>query len=98
PGSFMTAHVAEIAAITTRYHLTIFSNHAFPAAGGLVSYGNDATDNYRRATPFGDRILRGEEPSELHVQFPGKVGLVINPQTAQPARPPPPPDASRHRR
>jgi len=84
PGSFMTAHVAEIAAITTRYHLpTIFSNHTFPAAGGLVSYGNDATDNYRRATALVDRILRGEKPSELPVQFPVKFELVINRKTAK---------------
>jgi putative ABC transport system substrate-binding protein len=84
PSAFMLGHVEEIAAITTRYRLpTIFFNHAFPAAGGLLSYGNDVMDNYRRATAFVDRILRGEKPSELPVQFPVKFELVINLKTAK---------------
>jgi len=84
PSSFMTGHAVEIAAITTRHRLpTIFSNRAFPAAGGLLSYGNDITDNYRRATVFVDRILKGEKPSELPVQFPVKFELVINLKTAK---------------
>jgi putative ABC transport system substrate-binding protein len=84
PSAFMLGHVAEIAAITTRYRLpTIFYNHAFPAAGGLLSYGNDVMDNYRRAAVFVDRILRGEKPSDLPVQFPVKFELVINLKTAK---------------
>ena len=84
PSGFMQGHAAEIAAITTRHRLpTIFSNRAFPAAGGLLSYGNDITDNYRRAAVFVDRILRGEKPSELPVQFPVKFELVINLKTAK---------------
>ena len=84
PSAFMTGHVVEIAAITTRYHLpTIFSNRAFPAAGGLLSYGNDITDNYRRAAALVDRVLKGEKPAELPVQFPVKFELVINSKIAK---------------
>jgi ABC-type uncharacterized transport system substrate-binding protein len=84
PSVFMLGHAAEIAGIATRYHLpTIFFNHAFPAAGGLMSYGNDVTENYRRAASFVDRILRGEKPSELPVQFPVKFEFVINLRAAK---------------
>ena len=84
PSTFMLGHVAEIAAITTRYRLpTMFYNHAFPAAGGLLSYGNDVMDNYRRAAVFVNRILRGEKPSDLPVQFPVKFELVINLKAAK---------------
>jgi putative tryptophan/tyrosine transport system substrate-binding protein len=84
PSGFMQGYAAEIAAITTRHRLpTVFFNRAFPAAGGLLSYGNDLMDNYRRAAAFVDRILRGEKPSELPVQFPIKFELVINVKTAK---------------
>jgi putative tryptophan/tyrosine transport system substrate-binding protein len=84
PSTFMLGHVAEIAAITTRYRLpTIFYNQAFPAAGGLLSYGNDVPDNYRRAAGFVDHILRGEKPSELPIQLPIKFELVINLKAAK---------------
>jgi ABC-type uncharacterized transport system substrate-binding protein len=50
--------------------------------GGLISYGNDNVNIYRRAATYADRILRGAEPSELPVQFPVKFELVINRKTA----------------
>jgi putative tryptophan/tyrosine transport system substrate-binding protein len=51
--------------------------------GGLLSYGVDLTDNFRRAAVYVDRILRGAKPSELPVQAPVKFELVINLKTAK---------------
>ena len=48
-----------------------------------MAYGNDVADNYRRAAALVDRILKGEKPSELPVQFPVKFELVINLKTAK---------------
>ena len=48
-----------------------------------MSYSNDVSDNFRRAATFVDKILRGEKPSELPVQFPTKFDLVINLKTAK---------------
>jgi len=84
PSSFMNGHPVESAAITVRYHLpAIHSNRAFVEAGGLMSYANDITDNYRRAATYVDKILKGEKPSEISVQFPVKFELVINLKTAK---------------
>jgi putative ABC transport system substrate-binding protein len=49
----------------------------------LLAYGNDVSDNYRKAATFVDRILKGKKPSELPVQFPTKFNLVINLRTAK---------------
>jgi putative tryptophan/tyrosine transport system substrate-binding protein len=49
----------------------------------LLSYGNNLTDNFRRAASYADRILKGEKPSELPVQSPVKFELVINLKTAK---------------
>jgi putative ABC transport system substrate-binding protein len=48
-----------------------------------MSYANDITDNYRRAATYVDKILKGEKPSEIPVQFPVKFELVINLKTAK---------------
>jgi putative ABC transport system substrate-binding protein len=61
-------------------HLSL---RAFVEAGGLLSYGNDIADNYRRGAAFVDRILKREKPSELPVQFPVKFTLTINLKTAK---------------
>jgi putative ABC transport system substrate-binding protein len=58
-------------------------SHQFAQVGGLLSYGNDQLDNYRRAAAYVDRILRGAKPSELPVQAPVKFDLVINLKTAK---------------
>ena len=55
----------------------------FAELGGLLSYGEDLTDNFRRAATYADRILKGEKPSELPVQGPIKFELVINRKTAK---------------
>jgi putative ABC transport system substrate-binding protein len=84
PGGFATGHLSEIAAMTARHRLpAIYSLRAFVEAGGLLSYGNDITDNYRRAAVFVDRILKGEKPSDLPVEFPVKFTLAVNLKTAK---------------
>jgi ABC-type uncharacterized transport system substrate-binding protein len=62
---------------------TIYFQRGFVVAGGLVSYGTDFTDEYRRAAGYVDRILRGERPADLPVQAPVKYELVINRKTAK---------------
>jgi putative ABC transport system substrate-binding protein len=54
----------------------------FARDGGLLSYGPDQADTYRRAASYVDRILRGEKPAELPVQLPTKFEMVVNRKTA----------------
>jgi putative tryptophan/tyrosine transport system substrate-binding protein len=84
PDSFVTAHGAEVVSLAARYRLPVVSPLRFFAElGGLLSYGVDVADNFRRAADYVDRCLRGAKPSELPVQAPVKFELVINLKTAK---------------
>jgi putative ABC transport system substrate-binding protein len=73
-----------IITLAARHRLpAIYPARRFVADGGLVSYGPDNIDQYRRAGAYVDRILRGEKPAELPVQAPVKYELVINLKTAK---------------
>jgi len=81
---FMIAHRVEIISLAAHYRLpALYPFRFFAELGGLISYGVDLNDNFRRAVPYGDRILRGAKPSELPVQAPVKFELVINLKTAK---------------
>jgi putative ABC transport system substrate-binding protein len=73
-----------IIAAAARYKLpSIYNQRPFVAAGGLISYGPNLADQYRRAASYVDRILRGEKPADLPVQAPNKYELAINLKTAK---------------
>jgi putative ABC transport system substrate-binding protein len=84
PDTFPLDHRAAITSLAARYHVpTVYPYRVFAELGGLMAYGNDRLDNYRRAATYVDRILKGEKPGELPVQLPVKFELVINLKTAR---------------
>ncbi len=73
-----------IAALASRHKLpAIYPFRYFVAAGGLICYGPDYVDQYRRAAAYVDRVLKGERPADLPVQAPVKYELAINLRTAK---------------
>jgi putative ABC transport system substrate-binding protein len=89
-GLIMTASGAAIfyreliIKLATRHKLpAVYFERLFVASGGLISYGSDLVDQYRRAATYVDRILKGEKPADLPVQAPTKYELVINLKTAK---------------
>ena len=83
-GSGAQLHRNLIVTLAARHKLpTVYFERNFVAAGGLVSYGADYVDQFRRAAGYVDRILKGEKPADLPVQSPTKYELVINLKTAR---------------
>jgi putative ABC transport system substrate-binding protein len=77
-------HRDLIVTLAARHKLpAVYFDRVFAAAGGLISFGPDYIDQYRRAAAYVDRILKGEKPADLAVQAPTKYELVINLKTAK---------------
>jgi ABC-type uncharacterized transport system substrate-binding protein len=77
-------HRERIITLAARYKLpAIYFERTFVTAGGLISYGANLRDQYRRAADYVDRILKGEKPADLPVQAPTKYDMIINLKTAK---------------
>jgi putative tryptophan/tyrosine transport system substrate-binding protein len=84
PDVFMTSHRAPLISAAARNNVPVVSGDStFARDGGLLSYGPDQVDIFRRAAIYVDRILRGAKPAELPVQFPTKFEMVVNLKTAK---------------
>ncbi len=84
PDVSATNHRDLIIALAARHRLpAVYPYRYFAASGGLLSYGSDVADIFRRAAAYVDRILKGASPGELPVQAPTKYELVINLKTAK---------------
>jgi putative ABC transport system substrate-binding protein len=84
PDAFLIVHRDKIIELTARYRVsTIYQYDFFAKSGGLVSYGVDVPDLFRRAGSYLDRVLNGISPADLPVQAPIKFQLVINLKTAK---------------
>jgi len=78
------AHRELIATLAAKHKLpAVYSFRYYVTAGGLICYGPDTVDPYRRAAAYVDRILKGEKPAELPVQAPTKFELVISLKVAK---------------
>jgi putative ABC transport system substrate-binding protein len=83
PDVFLNAHRASIISAAARNNVpAVYWLSDFARSGGLLSYGVDSIDTYRGAASYVDRILRGEKPGDLPVQFPTKFEMVVNRKTA----------------
>ena len=84
PDAFTTVHRVPIILAAARNNVpAVYPQSYFVRDGGLLSYGPDLVDNFRRAATYFDRILRGAKPPELPVQLPTKFEMVVNLKTAK---------------
>jgi putative ABC transport system substrate-binding protein len=83
-GGRMRSHRDLIVKLAARHKLpAVYYDRVYVDSGGLISYGPDFVDQFRRAAGYVDRVLKGEKPADLPVQAPTKYELVINLQTAK---------------
>ena len=84
PGSFMNAHRSSVISLSARNNIpAVYTSPIYVKDGGLLSYGPDLEDMFRRAALYVDRILRGTSPVELPVQLPVKFEMAVNLKTAK---------------
>jgi putative ABC transport system substrate-binding protein len=84
PNAFTAAYREQIVALAALHHLpAVYPLRYYATSGGLVSYGFDNIELYKRAASYVDRILRGAKPSDLPIQQPIKFELVVNLKTAK---------------
>ena len=84
PGTYSILYDNNVLLLAERYRLpAVYPYDFYVQLGGLLSYGIDRTDNFRRAAAYVDRILRGEKPGDLPVQLPTKFELFVNLRTAK---------------
>jgi putative ABC transport system substrate-binding protein len=82
--AFTNVHRVPIISAAARNNLpAVYTQSSYTRDGGLLSYGTDRVDPFRRAASYVDRILRGEKPGDLPVQFPAKFEMVVNLKTAK---------------
>jgi putative ABC transport system substrate-binding protein len=80
----MVAHRAPIILAAARNNVpAVYADSVWARDGGLLSYGPDRVDNWRRAAFYVDRILRGEKPGDLPIRLPTKFEMVLNLKTAK---------------
>jgi putative ABC transport system substrate-binding protein len=83
-GGFTVAHRAPIILAAARNNVpAVYYQSEFARDGGLLSYGNDLADLWRGGATYVDRILRGDKPGDLQVQFPTKFEMAVNLKTAK---------------
>ena len=84
PDAFVRVHRTPIILLAARYNVpAVYSESFWPREGGLLSYGVDRVDIFRRSASYFDRLLRGAKPSKLPVQIPTRFELVVNLKTAK---------------
>ena len=83
PDSFINVDRPIISAAARNSIPAVYFQSDFARDGGLLSYGPDQVDNFRRAASYVDRILRGAKPGDLPVQFPTRFEMVVNLKTAK---------------
>jgi putative ABC transport system substrate-binding protein len=84
PEIFTTVHAKQIVELANQNRLpAVYAFRFFPTSGGLISYGVDIADQFRRSASYLDRILRGEKPANLPVQAQVRLAMIINLTTAK---------------
>ena len=74
---------AQIASLAVKHRLPTIGSPTFARAGGLMAYGPDGADMYRRAASYVDRVLKGAQPATLPMEGPSKFEMIVNLKTAK---------------